>query len=88
MLKRIQKNNIPMIIAGSILLFSSKFIAFALVKDVISAFGCMLLILSISSILEKWGGKVIVIVAKYLSYISMAAYLFHRNYIFSGKESV
>ena len=57
MLKRIQKNNIPMIIAGSILLFSSKFIAFALVKDVISAFGCMLLILSISSILEKWGVK-------------------------------
>lgn len=57
MLKRIQKNNIPMIIAGSILLFFSKFIAFALVKDVISAFGCMLLILSISSILEKWGAK-------------------------------
>lgn len=86
MLKRIQKNNIPMIIAGSILLFSSKFIAFALVKDVISAFGCMLLILSISSILEKWGGKVIVIVAKYLSYISMAAYLFHRIIYFLVKR--
>lgn len=86
MLKKIQKNIIPMIIVGAILLFSSKFIAFVLVKDVISAFGCMLLILSVSSILENWGGKVIEIVAKYLSYISMAAYLFHRIIYFLIKR--
>ena len=78
MLKKIQKNIIPMIIVGVILLLVYKFISFALVKDLISAFGCMLLILSVSSILEKWGGKSIRIVAKYLSYTSMAAYLFHR----------
>lgn len=77
-MNRIQKAKIATLISGAALLCMSFLFSLPLVNDMISAFGGMLLILCLSSILEKWGGKMIKIIASFLSYVSMAAYLFHR----------
>lgn len=78
MLNKIQKSSIVMLTLGVGLLFIAFLFSLSFVSNMLSAFGGMLLILSLSSILEKWGGKMISIIASFLSYVSMAAYLFHR----------
>lgn len=77
MLNKIQKIKAALLITGVVLLCIAYFISLPLVYDMISAFGGMLVILFVSSILEKWGG-IISTIASFLSYISMSAYLFHR----------
>lgn len=47
-----------------------------ILSDIIMAAGSMLLILSFSAFIENYGG--VRMIVKFLSYISMSAYLFHR----------